>query len=125
MRVLIADDQETICILIATVLKSIEGVQTEIAEDGVVAWDKLTSRGKHFDLLISDWNMPRMDGLTLLKTIRADPRLKTLPVILLTAEDDKSHVMAAIKHGVSGYVVKPFTPLGLLEKLQRFLPRKG
>jgi len=125
MRVLIADDQLSIRMFIIAVLKSIEGVQIEAVEDGVAAWSKLTSRGRKYDLVISDWNMPRMDGLALLKTIRTEPRFTDLPVVLLTAEGDKDHVMEAIKYGVSGYVVKPFTPQSLLEKLQHFLPQKG
>ena len=76
-------------------------------------------KGGGFDFVVSDWNMPNMDGLTLLQTVRADPELKHLPVLMITAEAKKENIIAAAQAGASGYVVKPFTSATLDEKLNK------
>jgi two-component system, chemotaxis family, chemotaxis protein CheY len=118
LRVLIADDMNTMRKLVARALKEM-GI-TDIAEfpDGALAWQALSTSEKPFDLVISDWNMPNATGLDFLKRVRADGRLKKLPFILLTAESEQSQVQEALKAGVSGYIIKPFTAAGLREKIE-------
>jgi len=93
------------------------------AEDGAIALQKLNSG--QFDFVVTDWNMPNMDGLTLLQTIRSSPQLKHLPVLMITAEAKKENIIAAAQAGASGYVVKPFTAATLSEKLQKIFEKMG
>jgi len=126
IRVLIADDMNTMRKLIIRALKEM-GI-TEVAEfpDGALAWQALSSTASQFDLVISDWNMPNATGIDFLKRVRADGRLKQIPFILLTAESEASQVQEAVKAGVSGYIVKPFTPANLREKIEStFAGAKG
>ena len=92
-------------------------------EDGVDALNKLQAGGYGF--VISDWNMPNMDGLELLKTIRADGAMSALPVLMVTAEAKKENIIAAAQAGASGYVVKPFTAATLEEKLNKIFEKLG
>ena len=87
------------------------------AEDGVVALNKL--KAEKFDFVVSDWNMPNMTGIDLLKSIRADGALKSLPVLMVTAEAKKENIIEAAQSGASGYIVKPFTAATLDEKLNK------
>ncbi|MDB5748884.1 MAG: cheY [Massilia sp.] len=80
-------------------------------------------RGEQFDFVVSDWNMPNMDGLTMLQHIRADPALAKLPVLMVTAEAKKENIIAAAQAGASGYVVKPFTAATLDEKLNKIFEK--
>ncbi|MEG0884657.1 MAG: response regulator, partial [Janthinobacterium sp.] len=91
------------------------------AEDGVMGLAKL--RAESFDFVVSDWNMPNMDGLTMLQHIRADPALAKLPVLMVTAEAKKENIIAAAQAGASGYVVKPFTAATLDEKLNKIFEK--
>lgn len=91
------------------------------AEDGVVALSKL--KGGGFEFVVSDWNMPNMDGLTLLQNIRADAELSKLPVLMVTAEAKKENIIAAAQAGANGYVVKPFTAATLDEKLSKIFEK--
>ena len=93
------------------------------AEDGVAGLAKL--RGGDFDFVISDWNMPNMTGIELLRAIRADAALKHLPVLMVTAEAKKENIIEAAQAGASGYVVKPFTAATLDEKLGKILQKQG
>ena len=125
IRVLIADDMNTMRKLVVRALKEM-GIK-EIAEfpDGAQAWQAFSSASPQFDLVISDWNMPNATGLDFLKRVRADSRLKQTPFILLTAESEMSQVQEAMKAGVSGYVVKPFTSQSLREKIESCMKVKG
>ena len=87
--------------------------------------DSKKLREGNFEFVVSDWNMPNMDGLTLLKTLRADPKLKTLPFLMVTAEAKKENIIAAAQAGASGYVVKPFTAATLQEKLEKVFEKMG
>ncbi|HEX7650121.1 MAG TPA: response regulator, partial [Noviherbaspirillum sp.] len=91
------------------------------AEDGAMALSKL--RSEQFDFVISDWNMPVMDGLTMLQNIRADAALAKLPVLMVTAEAKKENIIAAAQAGANGYVVKPFTAATLDEKLTKIFEK--
>jgi two-component system, chemotaxis family, chemotaxis protein CheY len=117
MKFLVVDDFSTMRRIVRNLLKELGFTKVEEAEDGVVALTRL--RGEQFDFVVSDWNMPNMDGLTLLQTIRADPALKALPVLMVTAEAKKENIIAAAQAGASGYVVKPFTAATLDEKLKK------
>ncbi len=82
-------------------------------------------RNGNFDFVVSDWNMPNLDGLEMLKAIRADPNLSSLPVLMVTAEAKKENIIAAAQAGANGYVVKPFTAATLEEKLNKIFEKLG
>src|SRR5574340_553456 len=117
VRCLVVDDFSTMRRIVRNLLKELGFHNVEEAEDGAIALSRLKSGG--IDFVVTDWNMPNMDGLTLLQSIRADPALKHLPVLMITAEAKKENIIAAAQAGASGYVVKPFTAATLDEKLQK------
>ncbi|BAN95966.1 response regulator receiver protein [Plautia stali symbiont] len=123
MRFLVVDDFNTMRRIVHNLLKELGFNNVEEAEDGVDALTKLRAGG--FDFVISDWNMPNMDGLELLQTIRADATLGKLPVLMVTAEAKKENIIAAAQAGASGYVVKPFTAATLEEKLGKIFEKLG
>jgi len=116
LKFLVVDDFSTMRRIVRNLLKELGYTNVEEAEDGAIALQKL-KHGGDFGFVISDWNMPNMDGLTLLKSIRADDGLKSLPVLMVTAEAKKENIIAAAQAGASGYVVKPFTATTLDEKI--------
>jgi two-component system, chemotaxis family, chemotaxis protein CheY len=115
LKFLVVDDFSTMRRIIRNLLKELGFVHVEEAEDGVVALRML--KGSPYDFVITDWNMPNMDGLALLQSIRADASLSALPLLMVTAEAKKENIVAAAQAGASGYVVKPFTAATLDEKL--------
>lgn len=117
IKFLVVDDFSTMRRIIRNLLKELGFPNIDEAEDGVVALQKL--HGSDFDFVISDWNMPNMDGLALLRNIRSDEALKKIPVLMVTAEAQKESIVAAAQAGASGYVVKPFTAATLDEKLNK------
>jgi two-component system chemotaxis response regulator CheY len=117
LKFLVVDDFATMRRIIRNLLKELGFANVDEAEDGVSALAKL--RNERFDFVISDWNMPNMTGIDLLRNIRADDQLKTLPVLMVTAEAKKENIIAAAQAGASGYVVKPFTAVTLDEKLKK------
>jgi two-component system chemotaxis response regulator CheY len=123
MKFLIVDDFSTMRRIIRNLLKELEFTNADEAEDGVVALNKL--RGGNFDFVVSDWNMPNMTGIELLRAIRADATLKHLPVLMVTAEAKKENIIEAAQAGASGYVVKPFTAVVLEEKLNKIFEKMG
>ncbi|MEG3112180.1 MULTISPECIES: chemotaxis response regulator CheY [Pantoea] len=123
MRFLVVDDFNTMRRIVRNLLKELGFNNVEEAEDGVDALAKLRAGG--FDFVISDWNMPNMDGLQLLQTIRADAAMSSLPVLMVTAEAKKENIIAAAQAGASGYVVKPFTAATLEEKLGKIFEKLG
>ena len=120
MRFLIVDDFSTMRRIIRNLLKELGYTNVDEAED-VMALAKL--RSEPFDFVISDWNMPNMDGLTMLQNIRADPALCKLPVLMVTAEAKKENIIAAAQAGANGYIVKPFTAATLDEKLTKIFEK--
>ncbi len=116
-RFLVVDDFSTMRRIVRNLLKELGFTNVQEAEDGVDALAKL--RAGEFDFVVSDWNMPNMTGLDLLKNIRADANLKHLPVLMVTAEAKKENIIEAAQAGASGYVVKPFTAATLDEKLKK------
>jgi two-component system chemotaxis response regulator CheY len=122
-RILIVDDFPTMRKIVRGVLKQIGYSNIEEAEDGVQAYEKLEK--EQFDFVVSDWNMPNMTGLELLKAVRANPKTKQIPFLMVTAEADKENIVEAVKSGVSNYVVKPFNAGTLKEKIEKiFASRK-
>ena len=122
-RFLVVDDFSTMRRILRNLLKELGYTNVDEAEDGQAALHKL--RSQTFDFVVSDWNMPNMDGLELLKTIRADAGMASLPVLMVTAEAKKENIIAAAQAGASGYVVKPFTAATLEEKLGKIFEKLG
>jgi two-component system chemotaxis response regulator CheY len=121
MKILVVDDFPTMRRIVRNLLKELGYSNVDEAEDGAVGLSRL--RGGDFDFVISDWNMPNLDGLAMLKEIRADAALSHLPVLMVTAESKKENIIAAAQAGASGYVVKPFTAATLDEKLSLILKK--
>jgi two-component system chemotaxis response regulator CheY len=121
MKFLVVDDFSTMRRIVRNLLKELGFLNVDEAEDGAIALGKLTSEA--FDFVVTDWNMPNMDGLTLLQQIRANPQLKHLPVLMITAEAKKENIVAAAQSGASGYIVKPFTAATLSEKLSKIFEK--
>lgn len=117
MKILVVDDSSTMRRIIKNTLNKLGYEAFEEAGDGVEALKKLEGIG----LVITDWNMPNMDGLTLVKAIRSEEKYKSVPIIMVTTEAAKEEVVEAIKAGVNNYVVKPFTPDILKQKLEQVL----
>ncbi|ELX8378943.1 chemotaxis response regulator CheY [Providencia vermicola] len=120
---LVVDDFSTMRRIVRNLLKELGFNKIEEAEDGIDALEKI--RAGHIDFVVADWNMPNMDGLELLKTIRGDEALKHIPVLMVTAEAKKENIIAAAQAGASGYVVKPFTAAILEEKLNKVFEKMG
>jgi len=123
LKFLVVDDFSTMRRIVRNLLKELGFSNVDEAEDGVAALNKL--RGAQFDFVISDWNMPNMTGIDLLIAIRADANLKSLPVLMVTAEAKKENIVAAAQAGANGYVVKPFTAAVLEEKLNKIFEKLG
>ena len=121
LKVLVVDDFSTMRRIIKNLLKQIGYTDIEEAEDGAQALVKLQNGG--FGLVVSDWNMPNMDGLDMLKAVRQEPAIKDIPVLMVTAEAEKEKVITAIQAGVNNYVVKPFTGEILKEKLDKIFDK--
>ena len=116
MRILVVDDFETMRKIIRSLLTEIGLTNVAEADDGLTALPMLQT--DKFDFLISDWNMPGMQGIDLLKAVRSDESLKSMPVLLVTAESKREQILEAAQAGVNGYIIKPFTSVTLKEKLQ-------
>jgi two-component system chemotaxis response regulator CheY len=119
MNILVVDDFSTMRRIIKNLLHDLGYQNVSEADDGNTALPMLRS-GK-FDFLITDWNMPGMPGLELLKQVRADSTLGKMPVLMLTAEAKREQIVEAAQAGVSGYVIKPFTAVTLKEKIDKIL----
>ena len=123
LKFLVVDDFSTMRRIVRNLLKELGFTNVDEAEDGVVALQKL--KNGHFQFVITDWNMPNMTGIDLLKNIRADGELKALPVLMITAEAKKENIIEAAQSGASGYIVKPFTAAVLEEKLNKIFEKHG
>ncbi len=115
MKILLVDDSSTMRRIQKNTLEKIGHTDVTEAEDGVDAIKKLAAGG--FELVLMDWNMPNMTGIEALKKIKADPATKDIPVIMVTSESEKTRIMEAIQSGAANYVVKPFQPETLAEKI--------
>ena len=123
MQFLVVDDYSTMRRIVKNLLHDLGYAQVQEADDGNTALPML--RGGAFDFLITDWNMPGMPGLDLLKAVRADKRLAKLPVLMLTAEAKREQIVEAAQAGVNGYVIKPFTAATLKEKIDKILESRA
>jgi len=121
MKILIVDDFSTMRRIIKNLLRDLGFNNTDEADDGQTGLPKLQSG--NFDFLVTDWNMPGMTGIDLLRAVRADEKLKTLPVLMVTAEAKKEQIVLAAQEGVNGYIVKPFTAQTLKEKIDKIFER--
>ncbi len=121
LKILVVDDLSTMRRLIRNLLEDIGFSDTSEADDGQTALPML--RSGDFDVLITDWNMPRMTGLELLKAVRAEPSLSSLPVLMVTAEAKREQIIEAAQAGVNGYIVKPFTAQTLKQKFDKIFAR--
>ena len=117
MKILVVDDMSTMRRIVKNIMKQLGFANVEEAEHGQDALDKL--KAEPFGFVISDWNMPVMTGIELLRAIRADDKLKAIPVLMVTAEAQKENLVEAIQAGVSNYIVKPFTAEVLQEKMNK------
>jgi two-component system chemotaxis response regulator CheY len=122
LRVLVVDDFPTMRRIVKNLLKQIGFENIDEAEDGMQALQKLKTG--QYGLVVSDWNMPNMEGIDLIRKIRQDPKLKDTPFLMVTAEAEKEKVIEAIKAGVDNYIVKPFTAEVLKEKLEKISEKK-
>ena len=116
-RILIVDDMATVRRIVGKILKELGFINIQVAADGLEAWNILNSTT--IELVISDWNMPGLSGFELLKKCRADARYATVPFVLLTAEAETEQVSEALKHGVSNYIIKPFSADQIKTKLEQ------
>ena len=121
MKILIVDDFSTMRRIIKNLLRDLGFTNTQEADDGLTALPML--KGGDFDFLVTDWNMPGMTGIDLLREVRADDRLANLPTLMVTAEAKKDQIVEAAQAGVNGYVVKPFTAQALKEKIEKIFDR--
>lgn len=123
MKVLVVDDFSTMRRIVKNTLRQIGFTTIEEAEDGQKAYDRLVS--EKFDFVVSDWNMPNMTGIDLLRKVRATPKIKDIPFLMVTAEAKQENIVEAIKAGVSNYIVKPFTVATLDEKVRKIFKDKA
>lgn len=123
MRILIVDDFSTMRRIVKNLLGDLGFTNTAEAEDGGAAFTMLKAGG--FDFVVTDWNMPGVTGIELLKMIRADAGLKLMPVLMVTAEAKREQIIEAAQAGVNGYIIKPFTAATLKEKLDKIFERLG
>ncbi len=121
MKILIVDDFSTMRRIIKNLLRDLGFNNTQEADDGNTGLPMLQSG--NFDFLVTDWNMPGMTGIDLLRAVRADEKLMTLPVLMVTAEAKKEQIVLAAQEGVNGYIVKPFTAQTLKEKIEKIFER--
>ncbi|KAB8027729.1 response regulator [Fluviispira multicolorata] len=123
MNILIVDDFPTMRKIIKSVLKQLGYQNISEAEDGQLALNFLKVNPQ-IEFIVSDWNMPNMTGIELLKMVRADPKLKHLPFLMVTAEADKDNIVEAVKSGVNNYIVKPFNAATMKEKIDKIFIKK-
>jgi two-component system chemotaxis response regulator CheY len=123
MKFLVVDDFSTMRRIIKNLLNDLGYANVTEADDGATALPML--QAGNFDFLITDWNMPGMPGLDLLKAVRADARLAKMPVLMLTAEAKREQIIEAAQAGVNGYVIKPFTAVTLKEKIDKILETRA
>jgi two-component system chemotaxis response regulator CheY len=121
IKILVVDDFPTMRRIIRNLLKELGFANVEEAEDGAAGLEKV--KDGSFEFVVSDWNMPNMDGLTMLQGIRANAATAKLPVLMVTAEAKKENIIAAAQAGANGYVVKPFTAATLDEKITKIFEK--
>jgi len=121
MKILVVDDFSTMRRIIKNLLRDLGYNNTSEADDGATALPML--KAGNFDFLVTDWNMPGMTGIELLKEVRKTPEIADIPVLMVTAEQKREQIVEAAQAGVNGYVVKPFTATTLKEKIDKIFER--
>jgi two-component system chemotaxis response regulator CheY len=124
-KILIVDDMSTMRKIIKNMMGKMGCTNLYEADDGEPAWQMIQDAhelGQPYQFIVSDWNMPKLTGLDLLKNIRSDEKFKALPFLMVTAEAEQSNVIVAVKAGVSNFVVKPFSIVTLKEKIDKIFP---
>lgn len=124
MKILVVDDFPTMRRIVKTLMRQNGYSDFLEAEDGAQGYEML-KKNPQIEFIVSDWNMPNMTGIEFLKAVRADPKFKHLPFLMVTAEAEKENIIEAVKSGVSNYVVKPFTGQTLAEKLAKIYSNLG
>ncbi len=122
MKIIVVDDMATMRKIIKNMLSQIGFTNIQEADDGATAWpliNQAKENGEPFEFILSDWNMPQLSGLDLLKKIRATPGLEKTPFLMITAESEQGNVVVAVKAGVSNFIVKPFSAQVLKEKIDK------
>jgi two-component system, chemotaxis family, chemotaxis protein CheY len=123
MKILVVDDFSTMRRIVKNLLRELGFTNLDEADDGQTAWPKLKSG--HYDFLVTDWNMPGMTGIDLLKMVRSNPETAAMPVLLVTAESKREQIIEAAQAGVNGYIIKPFTAATLKEKIDKIFARSA
>lgn len=123
INILVVDDFSTMIRIVTNLLKELGFMNIDSALDGSKAWPMIQT-GK-YDFIVSDWNMPEMTGIELLRLVRGDPNFADMPFMLITAEQKRSQILAAAQAGVDGYIVKPFTAATMKEKIDKIAERKS
>lgn len=121
MRVLVVDDFSTMRRIIKNILKQLEFTNIVDADDGTTAWEILNK--DKIDFIIADWNMPKMTGLELLKKVRSSEEFADMPFLMVTAEGQQENIIEAVQAGVSNYIVKPFTPETIEQKINKIFSK--
>jgi len=121
LKILIVDNSSTMRRIIKNTLGRLGYKDLLEAENGVKAWEQMQAYGNEIEVLITDWNMPKMDGLELVQKVRSEAKYVDIPIIMVTTEGGKNEVITALKARVNNYIVKPFTPQVLKEKLEAVL----
>lgn len=121
MKILVVDDFSTMRRIIKNLLRDLGFTNIVEADDGATALPELKAGG--IDFLVTDWNMPKMSGIDLLKAVRADPALSHIPILMVTAEAKRDQIIMAAQAGVNGYIIKPFTAAVLKEKIDKIFER--
>ena len=128
IKILVVDDMPVLRKLMTRMLRELGFTNVETAEDGQSAWGMIQTsinNGKPYEFIISDWNMPNMTGLDLLKVVRRTPGMEKAPFLMITAENEKANVVNAVSAGVSNFIIKPFSPQILKEKIDRIFNTKA
>lgn len=120
-RVLVVDDSKAVCLNLRSFLKELGFPNVDMAEDGLVALEKLRADIQAYGLIVSDWNMERMNGYDLLKAVRQDVKMKHIPFIMITAQNSPENVVLAKNAGVNNYIIKPFTVATLKQRIEAVL----
>lgn len=121
LKIMVVDDSSTMRRIIKNTLNRLGYKDLLEAADGAEAWEIMKQHKDDIGVLITDWNMPNMNGLELVKKVRSQPEFEDIPIIMVTTEGGKAEVITALKAGVNNYIVKPFTPQVLKEKLEAVL----
>ncbi|WP_075256729.1 response regulator [Herbaspirillum camelliae] len=122
---LVVDDFGTMRRIVSGLLKQLDYVRISEADDGISAMKILESGGSDINFILTDWNMPGMDGMSLLKKVRSTPDLMHLPVLMITAEGKRENIVEAATAGADGYIVKPFNAVTLKEKIDKIINRRS